>query len=374
MRHKTTITTTLAIALLALPATAAEIRFLAEATVSRGIVRLGDVAEVITADANEGRLLEGIALVPAPSADVPKLLKRQEAQQLLQLSGVILREHRFSGAEVTQLRVGQAAVKTPAVRGATAVQPIPAVIPLESPKSESAKLAVSSSPESRISQSIVAHLNSVSEFPAEWQAEVAMSPRVVQALAELPILRVEGGISPWLGRQQFMVLAGSEAAPTRLPVEAEISGTARAVAVVRTVERGTLIVADDVQLQTVALQRGVRIALDPAQIVGREATRTLSAGQVVSNDMVRTVRLVKRGEDIQVWSVGAGVQIGEPGKALSDGSQNENITVEFADRRKMTARVTGLRRAEVYAMQTSRSQVQNPPPASLPTPPQMSRR
>jgi flagella basal body P-ring formation protein FlgA len=236
------------------------------------------------------------------------------------------------------------------------------------------KPAINGTADSRVSQALVAHLNAVADFAAEWQAEVAMSPRVVELLGNQPIVRVEGGISPWLGRQQFMLLVGNEAAPIRLPIEAEIAGTARAVAVVRTIERGTLITKEDVQLQTVTLQRGVRIALDPEQIVGREAARTLNAGQVISNDMVRTIRLVKRGEDIQVWSVGAGVQIGEPGKAQSDGSQGETITVEFADRRKMTARVTGLRRAEVYAMQTSRSQVQEKAPAPLPTLPQMSRR
>lgn len=363
------ITTCLSLALFSAAASAAEIRFLAEASVARGIVRLGDVAEVITNDANEARLLEGIALVPAPSVDVPRFLKRQEAQQLLQLSGVVLREHRFTGAEVTQIQVGQAPATVQAVREAAAVLPIPVVVPQDDPQP-----MIAASPEARVGQAIVAHLNAVAEVPAEWQAEVAMSPRVAQSLDGQRIIRVEGGISPWLGRQQFMLLVGNEAAPTRLPVEAEISGTARAVAVVRNVERGTLIAAEDVQLQTVTLQRGVRIAIDPEQIIGREAARTLNAGQVVSNDMVRTIRLVKRGEDIQVWSVGAGVQIGEPGKALSDGSQGETITVEFADRRKMTARVTGVRRAEVYAMQTSRSQVQEKAPTPLPTLPQMSRR
>ena len=47
-------------------ADAAEIRFHATATTGRGIVRLGDVAEVLTSDADEARLLEGIALVQRP--------------------------------------------------------------------------------------------------------------------------------------------------------------------------------------------------------------------------------------------------------------------------------------------------------------------
>jgi flagella basal body P-ring formation protein FlgA len=347
-------------------AKAAEIHFHREVAVGRGIVRLGDVAEVLTSDANEARLLEGIALIPAPSGDEPKLLKRQEVQQLLQLSGVTLREHRFSGAEVTQLRAGSSAVTTPqaAVQEASAIEQLPTTVKTEAKKPVTQQTEVPATPAGRVAHAIVAHLNVVCDMTAEWQAEVAMSPRVVQALAELPIIRVEGGISPWLGRQQFMLLVGNETAPTRLPVEAEVSGTARAVTVVRTIERGQLLAAEDIQLQTVTLQRGVAILLDPQQIVGRETTRTLNAGQVVTNDMFRNVRLVQRGETIDVFSIGAGLQISEPGKALNDGSFGDTIQVEFVDRRKMSVRVTGLRHAEVYAMQTSRSPVKNTPPST----------
>lgn len=357
-------------------AEAAEIQFRGEAIVGRGIVRLGDVAEVLTSDANEARLLEGIALVPAPSGDEPKRLKRQEVQQLLQLSGVTLRQHRFSGAEITQIRGGSVAAATqqPAVQEASAMEQIPRAtgkVLLPAPSATelttrpiAPQPEVPATPAGRVAQAIVAHLNVVSEMPAEWQAEVAMSPRVVQVLAELPIVRVEGGVSPWLGRQQFMLLVGNETAPTRLPVEAEIFGTARAVTVVRTIERGTLLAAEDVQLQTVTLQRGVAILIDANEVIGRETTRTLNAGQVVTNDMFRTVRLVKRGETIDVFSIGAGLQISEPGKALADGSFGDTIQVEFVDRRKMSVRVTGLRHAEVYAMQTSRSQVKSNSPAT----------
>ncbi len=348
-------------------ASAAEIQFHRDVIVARGIVRLGDVAEVLTSDAAEARLLEGIALVPAPSGDEPKLLKRQEVQQLLQLSGVSLRPHRFSGAEVTEIHRGPSVVAAgqPAVVEATAIEPVSPTVTTAAKKPVTAQAAVPATPAGRVAQAIVAHLTTVSETPAEWQAEVAMSPRVVQAFADvdLPIIRVEGGISPWLGRQQFMLLVGNEMAPTRLPVEAEITGTTRAVTVVRTIERGTLLAAEDVQLQTVTLQRGVTLLLDPNQLVGRETTRTLNAGQVVTNDMVRTVRLVKRGETIDVFSIGAGLQISEPGKALSDGAFGDTIQVEFVDRRKMSVRVTGLRHAEVYAMQTSRSQVKSNSPA-----------
>jgi flagella basal body P-ring formation protein FlgA len=287
-------------------------------------------------------------------------------QQLLLLSGVSLRAHRFSGAEITQIRTGAVAAVMPkaAVQEASAIEQIQPTPKVTVAKPTVPQLEPAATPGGRVAEAIVAHLNVVSEMPAEWQAEVSMSPRVVQTLAELPIIRVEGGISPWLGRQQFMLLVGSETAPMRLPVEAEVSGTARAVTVVRTIERGTLLAAEDVQLQTVTLQRSVTILNDAKEVIGRETTRTLNAGQVITNDMFRTVRLVKRGETIDVFSIGAGLQISEPGKALADGSFDDTIQVEFVDRRKMSVRVTGLRHAEVYAMQTSRSQVKSTSPAT----------
>lgn len=340
-------------------ARAAEIHFQAEARVPRGIVRLGDVADIITADEAEARLLEGIALVPAPEVDQPRLLKRQELQQLLQLSGVKFRDHRFSGAEATQLVAGPATAAH-TVRKASTVELIPAVIPTAPVVKNVPALtpAKETTAAARVSEAIVQHLKSIADVSADWQADVAFSPRVAQALEGKQLLRVEGGVSPWIGRQSFMLLVGDEAAPVRLPLEAAISGTTRAVTVVRPIERGMTLAAQDLQLQTVSLKTGVRLVIDPQQLIGLETTRTLNAGQLVGIDMVRTVRLVKRGEEIQVVSVGAGVQIIEPAKALNDGSQGDSIEVEFADRRKMVTRVTGLRRAEVYAMQTSRSQVE----------------
>jgi flagella basal body P-ring formation protein FlgA len=292
-------------------------------------------------------------------------LKRQEVQQLLSLSGIQLREHHFVGADVTEVVASSAA---------TAVAPLPvtitanrvaatydtiAEVEVARPAQVSSIVSQATSVEGKVREAVLAHLNSVADMAAEWQVEVAYSPRVAQELEQAAIVSVEGGVSPWIGRQQFILLVGNPQSPQRLPIEAEISGIVRAVSAVRMIEKGTVLSADDLQFQTVTLKPGTQVQLDTEQLVGRETTRTLNAGQLVGLDHVRSVRLIKRGEDIQVFSIGAGLQIVEPGKALADGSHGDSITVEFADRRKMTARVTGMRRAEVYAMQTVRSQPEN---------------
>jgi flagella basal body P-ring formation protein FlgA len=346
-------------------AQAAEIRFRSQAAVGRGLVRLGDIAEVVTTDEVEARLLEGIALVPAPDVAGSRRLKRQEVQQLLSLSGIQLREHHFVGADVTEVISSSAA---------TAVAPLPvtitanrvaatydtiAEVEVARPAQVSPIVSQATSVEGKVREAVLAHLNSVADMAADWQVEVAYSPRVAQELEQAAIVSVEGGVSPWIGRQQFMLLVGNPQSPQRLPIEAEVSGIVRAVSAARMVEKGTVLSVDDLQFQTVTLKPGNQVQLDTEQLVGRETTRTLNAGQLVGLDHVRSVRLIKRGEDIQVFSIGAGLQIVEPGKALADGAHGDSITVEFADRRKMTARVTGMRRAEVYAMQTVRSQPEN---------------
>jgi flagella basal body P-ring formation protein FlgA len=363
MKHNATITGFILAAFIAgqCLTSAAEINFHAAVVAPRGIVRLGDVAEIRAASAEEARFLAGIALVTAPSEDQPRVLKRQEAQQLLQLSGVNLREHRFGGAELTQISAPYA---TTAARPAIVSEVSKAIQiqPTSGSRHDARRPIISSGTvEARVGQAIMSHLVRMAEHPADWQVDVAVSPRVAQVLDGKNIFRVEGGISPWLGRQQFFIFAGDEAAPQRLPVEAEISGTTRAATVIRPIERGAVLSADDVEMQTVSLKNGVKLVFDANQVIGREAARTLNAGQVVGADMLREIRLVRRGDDIQVVSVGAGIQISEPAKALADGGQGDTITVEFGDRRKMTARVTGLRRAEVYAMQTVRSQARSTP-------------
>lgn len=348
-------------------AQAADIRVRSQASVSQGIVRLGDIADVITQDETEARLLEGIALVPAPDVEGTRVIKRQELQQLLNLSGIKLREHRFGGAEATQVQSSAAqpvAANTIVANRVAANYDTIAEVAVAKPAfAQAAEQAVSpeqseATVKGKVTAAVIAHLQVVSDVQAEWQAEVAFSPRVAKTLASESILKVEGGVSPWTGRQQFVLHVGNPAAPTRLPIEVEIAGTVRAVTASRLVEKGMVLSADDLQLQTVALKSGVTLVFDPTLLIGRETTRTLNPGQLLSQEHARSIRLVKRGEDIQVFSIGAGLQIVEPAKALADGSQGDSITVEFADRRKMTARVNGIRRAEVYAMQTSRSQVE----------------
>lgn len=84
-------------------AEAAEVRLRGEAICSGPVVRLADVAELDAGDSE----LAALPLFPAPAAGKPRLVRRQEIEQLLHLSGVTLRDCRFTGAESVLVHSGR---------------------------------------------------------------------------------------------------------------------------------------------------------------------------------------------------------------------------------------------------------------------------
>ena len=101
-------------------AAAAELRLRAQSSAAGPVVTLGDVAEIVSADARQTAALAAIELFPAPAAAEQRIVRVREIQDLLLLHGVNLTEHRFSGSsEVTV----QAVVARPR---AAASKPVPA--------------------------------------------------------------------------------------------------------------------------------------------------------------------------------------------------------------------------------------------------------
>lgn len=84
-------------------AEAAEICLRSEVICSGPLVRLADVAE-LDADNSE---LAAIPLFPAPATGKPRLVQRQEIEQLLHLSDVPLRDCRVTGAESVFVHSGR---------------------------------------------------------------------------------------------------------------------------------------------------------------------------------------------------------------------------------------------------------------------------
>lgn len=98
-------------------ADAAEICLKSEAICSGGIVRLKDVAEIVSPNENEAAALAELQLFPVPSEGKPRNVRRGEIRELLALSDVNLKAITFSGAEklVVRHKAKATPIKPPAV-------------------------------------------------------------------------------------------------------------------------------------------------------------------------------------------------------------------------------------------------------------------
>ena len=102
----------LAIALAAVSSLqAAEIRLRPQCAASGPLVKLSDVAEIVTADKHKADALAAVELFPTPAAPQQRFVRIRELQDLLLLRGVNLVEHQFSGP--SQVTVCGRATHTP---------------------------------------------------------------------------------------------------------------------------------------------------------------------------------------------------------------------------------------------------------------------
>lgn len=67
---------------------------------------------------------------------------------------------------------------------------------------------------------------------------------------------------------------------------------------------------------------------DPEQAIGKQATRNLTAGSVLSRQHYTALMLIKRGDRVSIQSARNGLLISATGLAMSDGSAGQVINVK----------------------------------------------
>jgi flagella basal body P-ring formation protein FlgA len=116
------------------------------------------------------------------------------------------------------------------------------------------------------------------------------------------------------------------------------------------INRGDRIRAEHLTVERVkgSVQRAAFQSIE--DIVGMEATRNITPGQPIDEQYVRTPRLVKRGDVVDVISRSGGVQVRTKGRAREEGGDGDLINIELlSDRRALLARVSGLQQVEITA-------------------------
>jgi len=301
------------------------------------VVRLADVARVVSSDPQEVASLEAVELFAAPPPGSCRVLRAGQLRDLLRVAGVNLIEHRLSGS--SQVAVGQGARGRPS-------KPSPPAVGTRSAREV----------ENVVAQAIVAHLTTVSGRDEPWQVDVDLDDAQLRCLAASSgPLQLRGGGAPWVGLQRFemQLPAGTEGCSQNLL--AVVSLPPAVVVAVDSLPAGAVLQTTDLQL--VRQPPKISAAAAPVEplgsleeALGMQTTRAIAAGQVVDRRSVRKPIVVRRNEVVTVFARAPGIEVRTLGRARDDGSQGDLVLVEgLSDRTRYFARVTGPRELEVYA-------------------------
>ena len=314
------------------PVSAALFRLRDQCQSSGAVVTLGDVAEISAADPQQADALAAVELFPAPPAPRQRFVRLREIQDLLLLRGVNLAEHRFSGSsQVTVLGRGKPVQSKP-----------------ERPLSPWATRTANR----RVIEGVVQYLQEYVSADPSWNVEVELDPSRTRLVADPGrTISITGGAPPWTGPQRFEVTVGAPEGAVRFPLDARVEISPALVVAARSLSRGTVIRAADVELQHEAPQnRRSEGFTSIDEVVGKETTRAIPKGKALPQESVRAPLLVRRGEVVTVYARNAGICVRTLGRARDNGSLGELVAVEsLQDRTTYFARVSNVREVEVYA-------------------------
>lgn len=317
---------------------AAEIRLKSDCQATGSLLVLGDVAEIFSTDPQEAEQLAAIPLVPAPAPGAKLYLRVREIQDLLSPRGVNLAQQRFSGAnQVTVLPVAANVKESSGVHQAQRIATAP--------------------PQQVVTAALTSYLEATAGNEEPWELNFQLSAQAQQAVRQAAgAVQVSGGTSPWTGLQQFTLHVPTADGLLRLPINVEAHQQHAVVAVVRSLPRGSIVRASDVQLvEPTSHEHVVRVSdtfTSIEDVIGKETQRAISPGQILDTKYVRNPILVRRGEVVTVYANSAGIRVRTTGRALGEGSKGELITVETLEtgkREKFDACVSGAQVVEVWA-------------------------
>ena len=132
-----------------------------------------------------------------------------------------------------------------------------------------------------------------------------------------------------------------------LPLEGRIQPLASVPVLARTLQRGDLISAADLDWKAVPPDALSDASLtDEKQLIGAEARRRLSPGRVLTSRDIGAPRLVLRGKPVRVVYVERGLRLTALGTARDDGALGETVRVLNPESRlEIQGIATGIRKS-----------------------------
>jgi flagella basal body P-ring formation protein FlgA len=325
--------------LVSVAARGAEI-MLRETAVLRGsIVRLGDVAEIVSTDADQVAELAAIPLLPAPAPGTQAFLSISQVRDLLTANAVNVGLVQIHGAATVAISAAAVNSPKPIVSGDIAT-----VRPERSDVSQ------------QVAAAIVQYLKEQTGHEL-WEVTINVDAKLHDLCWKSgPQLTIGGGQAPWTGRQSFDVAGVSGNAAVR--TYANVVRVEMVVVAVRPIAAGDFVRATDVALRPHIGQMSDKIATSLEQVVGKETRQAIRVDGLLYTNQVRSPLLVRKGERVTVRARAGSVVVRTYGTVQQDGGLGELVQVQALEgRERYAARVSGLRELEVFAAGASADEV-----------------
>jgi flagella basal body P-ring formation protein FlgA len=211
-----------------------------------------------------------------------------------------------------------------------------------------------------LASAIVRFLSKHVESDLAWQVDLVASDLSRAAGQDAVVARSEhppqrGTIRPWLGRQKFVVRWSARGRRQEAVVAAEIKLPPTIVVAARDLPRGAVLEPGDLKTKAIGQADRTTQSRSPSEhfefsedVVGKQATRLIRAGQVVEAEGVESVELVRRGERVAIVVNHNGVRVRTEGRARDSGGKGDTVLVESAARRStFQATVSGVNEVEL---------------------------
>lgn len=294
-------------------ARATEVVLRDDVSLSGGIVRLADIAEVRGSKA-EVADLSSVRLLPAPRGGEVQAITRQQIRELLSLSGIEGDSYEISGAEIVQVKsspISKSLQPAQAISHSTGETSAAIFTAGGNFPGEGAHIRTRTAADMRrdIQTGVVSLLGKVRPEVPRWNVSMTIPREHEASLVSAELVEVRGGVAPYIGKQSFEVIAKTS--------------------------RGNEVVGVEAVVHAVA-----EFAAPASPAADAKTAKRDARGEIV----------VKRGESVRVRAIAAGVTVTTSAKAMADGAIGEVIELEVdGHRSRVSARVVAPQLLEIYA-------------------------
>ena len=189
----------------------------------------------------------------------------------------------------------------------------------------------------------------VEDLRVVW--DTPLEPRHADLRATVPARLLSFSLNTQNGRFDATVQIDQGNAGERLRLRGEVVETVRVVTLARPIARGEVVGRDDVVVdRQPRRQIGGQRAVDPEQIVGLAARRSIQPGQPVAQGDFTRPTIVGRGETVTVVFETATLTVTSRGQALEAGAMGDTVSIlNPQSKRTIHATVAGPGRVTVTA-------------------------